>query len=826
MKFLTAGSSLAGISMMLVSAPVLAQTSPVQNSAGQNSASGADTAEAEAQRANEVVVTGTRRSDVTVLNAVTPIDVVDEDALRASGSQTVTQALRATVPSATFAQTGGIIGARLANSVSLRGLPAGNTLVLVNGKRRTQTPKVSTGNEWSRGSQPVDLNDIPIEAIERIEVLRDGASAQYGSDAIAGVVNVVLRGDEAGGYIQGSYGQYYQGDGATRDISGWYNLPLGGRSFLNLSLHLRESETTDRDNPDIRTYYFAGDPREAIVDKDFGFYGNPAADSLVAGFNGEIALSDTLTFYGFGTAAHRKSVANYRIRPAADNNVRALFPDGQMAQVEYYFRNYDAVGGLRYDAGDAGQFDVSLQYGHGQQSSDMYNSQNATYGLATQTEFFLGNYNQEQLSLQLDYLNDISVGWSAAPLTLSAGAGFRNEKFWIDAGEPASYNDGGVVILDGPNAGKRPTPGAADFAGLQPSDAGSVSRQIFSAYLGLEQQVTQRLQLAAAARFEDYSDFGSQLTGKISARYDITPALALRGNLSTGFRAPTMGQIGASQTTSLWIQPAVGSQFLGVSAFYPVANPIARALGAKPLKAETSTNASIGLVLQPAKNLSFTVDGYQISIKDVILPVDNLTGAALTSRLAELGVTNVSAVRFFANQADVTVRGVDVVARYSWDWDRVGAFDFSLGGNLNRVEIDAIRDNPPELAGSGLVLVGRVSQGYLTQWAPKDKLIANLTYSSGGVEANVSAVRYGEYKNTTANPANDQIFGAQWIARLALSYAWQDGTKVTVAADNLFDSYPDRPLTQNRFNGFNNYDLVAPEGGNGGYYYLSVSRRF
>lgn len=812
MRFLRAGSSLIGVSAALLSVPVWADDTVVEDAAVSD--------------VQELVVTGTRRTDVTVLNAVTPIDVVDNDTLRASGSQTTVQALRATVPSATFAQTGGIIGARLANSVALRGLPAGNTLVLVNGKRRTQTAKVSTGNEWSRGSQPVDLNDIPLEAIARVEVLRDGASAQYGSDAIAGVVNVVLRGDEAGGYIQGSYGQYYEGDGGTRDISGWYNLPLGDRGFLNVSAHWRESDTTDRDNPDIRIYYFPGDPREALVDKDFGFYGNPDSESIVGSFNGELELSDGLTLYGFGTAARRESVANYRIRPAADNNVRALFPDGQMAEIAYVFRNYDVAGGLRYNAGAGGNFDLSLQYGHGQQSSHMYNGQNATYGLATQTDFFLGNYNQEQLSLQLDYVNDIAVGWSDAPLTLSAGVGFRNEKFTIDAGEEASYADGGVAILDGPNAGKRPTPGAADFAGLQPADAGSTDRQIYSLYLGLEQQITEQFQIGAAARFEDYSDFGSSLTGKISARYDFSPAFGIRGNLSTGFRAPTTGQIGASQTTSLWIQPTVGPQFLGVSAFYPVSNPIAQALGAKPLEAETSTNASLGVVIRPLDKLSLTVDGYQIRIKDVILPTDNLTGAALTSRLADLGVTNVSAVRFFANQADVTVRGVDVVARYGWAWDKIGSFDLNLGANFNKVEIDSIRENPPELAGSGLVLVGRVSQGYLTQWAPKNKFIASLNYSSGPVDATFSTVRYGEYKNTTANPANDQIFSPQWVARLALSYNWRDGTKITVGADNLFDSYPDQPLPQNRFNGFNNYDLVAPEGGNGGYYYVSVSRRF
>ncbi|ODT88617.1 TonB-dependent receptor [Phenylobacterium sp. SCN 70-31] len=808
MKYAFAQTSLLALAASLAAAPVYAQ------------GAAADTA------IDEIVVTGTKRADVTALSSATPVDVVSAEALGTNGSPTLVQSLRTQVPSATFSQVGGIIGARLANSVSLRGLPAGNTLVLVNGKRRNPTAKISTGNEWSRGSQPVDLNDLPLEAVARVEVLRDGASAQYGSDAVAGVVNVVLRGNEPGGFVSATYGEFYKGDGVSRDIAGWYTVPLGDSGFLNVTAHLRNSGTTDRDNPDIRTYFFPGDPREALVDKDFGFYGNPNARSAVGSFNSEYDLSENLTVYGFGTAAYRKSITKYMIRPAADNNVRALFPAGRMAQVAYIFRNYDMAGGLKYDAGAAGTFDFSLEYGHGRQSSSMYNSQNATYGLATPDDFFLGNYNQEQFNAQLDYVREIPVGFSKFPLTLSAGVGYREETFSIDAGDLASYADGGVPILDGPNAGRRPSPGAADFAGLQPADAGKYDREIFSAYVGLEQQLTEQFQLGAAARFEDYSDFGSTVTGKLSGRYDFTPAVAVRASVSNGFRAPSMGQIGASQTTSLWIQPPTGPQFLGVSAFYPVTNPVARALGAQDLEPEKSINFSAGLVLRPAPGLSLTVDAYRIELDDVILPVDNLTGAAMTSILARFGVTNVSAVRFFANQADITVKGVDVVARYDWSWDGVGRFGATLGANFNDVGIDTIKPNPPALAGTGLVLVGRVSQGYLTQWAPDSKITAALNYTSGPFAVDFTAVRYGKYKNTVANPANDQVFSAQWVAKLAVSYSFWNQTKITVGADNLFDSYPDRPLPQNRFNGFNNYDLVAPEGGNGGYYYVSLSKRF
>jgi iron complex outermembrane receptor protein len=786
-------------------------------------------AQAQATAAEEVeavIVTGTARRDLTVLSSPTPIDVVGAATLEKTGQVSLTQALRTAVPSASFAQTGGIIGARLANSVSLRGLPAGNTLVLVNGKRRNPTSKVSTGNEWSRGSQPVDVNDIPIEAVARVEVLRDGASAQYGSDAIAGVVNIILRGNDKGGYAQATWGQFYEGDGASRDVSGWYTVPLGSRGFLNLTTHLHNNGTTDRDNRDIRTYYFAGDPREATANKDFGFYGNPLSRSIVSSLNGEFELADKLTAYATATGVYRTSINKYFIRPAADNNVRALYPNGTMTDVKYASRNYDGVAGLRYDAGSLGSFDFSIEYGHGRQSSSMYNSLNATYGTASQRNFFLGAYNQEQLNIQLDYLKDVAVGWSSNPVTVSAAAGYRHEKFYITAGEPASYNNGGVLILDGPNAGRRPPPGAADFGGLTPDDATNVGRDVYFGFVGLEQKLTDQLQVGGAVRFEDFSDFGSKATGKFSARYDFLPSFGIRGAVSTGYHAPTTGQMGASSTTLLWIQPTTGPQFLGISAFYPAANRVARALGAKDLKPETSVNLSAGFVARPLPGLSIELDAYQIKIDDVILPSDSLTGAGLAAKLAPFGITDVSAVRFFVNQADVTAKGVDVVIRYRWDWDGVGAFDLSLAGNTNASKIRRILPNPPELAGTGLVLVGRVSQGYLTRWSPKDKFTASLRYTRGPFEVGFNAVRYGKYRNTAGNAVNDQVFSPQWVANLSLSYSFWHQTKVTVGANNLFDSYPDAPYAQNRFNGFNNYDLQAPEGGNGGYYYVSLSKRF
>ncbi len=781
----------------------------------------AGVAQAATDPLEEVIVTGTRRSDVTPLTSPIPIDVVSADALQSTGSQTLVQSLRALVPSAAFAQTGGVIGSRLAQSISLRGLPAGNTLVLVNGKRRAVSPKISFGNEWSRGQQPVDLNDIPQSAVARIEVLRDGASAQYGSDAIAGVVNVVLRGGEPGGEIAATLGQFFAGDGQTQAIDGWGTLPLGDRGFLNMSLAARKGDRTDRDNRDALTYYFAGDPREATVDKDYGFYGNPETEAAAVSFNSEYSITDGVAAYGFGTYSYRESVALYRITPNSNGNVRSRFPDGQMSNPIYRFKNYDFVLGVRGDDVLGGRLDLNVEYGHGRNENEFRNAQAASFGAASPTNFNLGTYLSDQTTLQLDFTREFDVSFGDRPLTFSAGLAYREEEFGIDPGDPFSYGDGRVPIADGPSAGMLPAPGSTDFAGLRPQDAGRYDRSVSSAYIGLEQRFTDRFQGGIAGRFEDFSDFGTATTGKLSLRYDFTDRIALRASAGKAFKAPTMGQIGASSTTAVYVFPPTGAPFLATRGFYPVSNPVARSLGAAPLEPEESDNLLVGFVLRPTENFSITADWYQIDVSDVIIPIDALLGPAVTAILTANGIANVQSVAYFANQADTRTDGYDVVAQYTLDLGNSGRWDFSLSGNGNDHKITRIAPNPPQLAGASLTLVGRQAQGYLTEWSPENKIVASTRFQRGPVDINVNAIRYGEFKFFAGNPANDQVFDPQWVVNLSLGYRFNDSMRVVLGANNVLDDFPEAPIPANRFRGMNNYDLQAPEGGNGGYYYLT-----
>lgn len=814
---------LAGASLAAVLAATAAQAETAPRLAA-DAASGEVAAEAaDAGDLSSITVVGTKLRGVTPETSATPLAVIGEDALRVNYTD-LTASIRALVPSASFGANGGPINARGTNSISLKGLTAGQTLVLVNGKRRVVGARIETGTAWARGSQPVNISAIPQTAVARVEVLQDGASAQYGADAIAGVVNLVLRGNETGGQISQTLGQFYRGDGFTSVTDGWYTFG-GDQGFLNLAFNYTDAKRTYHDNNDTRTFYFAGDPREAGVDRKLGIYGNPRLKSGSASLNGELDLSDSLTLYAFGTYFERNTNAySYYTRPADDNNVRSLFPDGQRPHSTFDIRNIDGAVGLRYDAGEGGQFDLSSEYGVSDWDQHTY-GQNPTYGANTPTDFYIGGYRTQQWSTQLDYVKEFAVGYSSNPLTFSAGIAHRWESFRITAGDPAAYLNGGVPIVGGPNAGKFAAPGGT-LSAFTPADAGTHTRRSWAAYAGLEQKVTDQFTLGISGRAEDYSDFGSTVAGKISARYDIVPEFAVRGSLSNGFRAPTLGALGASSTTYVWIYPTDAPAYLASTAFLPVNNPVAKLLGAKPLKPEKSVNYSLGFVARPAEGLSFTVDAYQIDIDDGLSPIDNLTGAWLWNKLSGLGYSDVRAVRFFTNAVDYRTRGVDLSANYTTALGPDSSLSINLAGSIVDTKVKNIVANPAELAGSGLTLIGRQSIGYIESWAPSNKWSGTVNYRNGGLTVNLNSTVYGPYRFTAATAALDQKFRTQVVVNPSISYDFKNGFSVTVGANNVFDAYPEKPIVADRYLGLNNFDLQAPEGANGGFYYARVSLGF
>jgi len=766
----------------------------------------------------EVVVTGTRAQDRTVAESLSPIDVLSASELETVGSPEVNQALSRLLPSFNFPRPSITDGTDHVRPAQLRGLAPDQTLVLVNGKRRHTTAIININGSIGRGSSPVDLNAIPASAIQRIEVLRDGASAQYGSDAIAGVVNIVLKDYDGGASADVRYGEHEEGDGELTDVAGWVGLPLGGDGYFTLSGEYRDRGFTNRSRADLRQQYplIDGelDPREATFNRVDHRFGDAETEDSLVFLNGGIPISDSSELYFFANYSNRDGESAGFYRRALDaRNVPAVHPDGFLPLIVSEADDLAAVAGLRGAAGEW-DWDVSLNYGGSEFDFNVANSVNVTLGADSPTAFYAGTLENKQFLFNLDFVRQLSVGSLPGPLNVAFGAEYRDENYKIEPGEEASY-------IAGPFPG---TPGAQVFPGFTPDNAADEGRHSYAAYLDLETDFTEKLSGSAAVRFEDYSDFGNETSGKLSARYAFTPDYAVRGTVSTGFRAPSLSQQFYSTTATNFIS---GVPFQVRT--FPVDDPVAVALGAEPLEAETSVNYSLGFVAQPTDSLYFTIDAYRIEIDDRIVLSENLTGDAVRAFLEANGIFGVNGGRYFTNAIDTTTDGIDLVGRYSHNFANGSNLGLTLGYNHTETEIDRIAPNPPELEEGGLELlrIDRVEIGRITKGTPKDKIILGADYSFAGWLFRVNGTRYGEWSVLDSNPAEDQTFGAEIVIDASVSYTWRDHLTLTVGADNLTDEYPDEVIPENAFPNLPlslqskilPYSSVSPFGFNGRFVY-------
>ena len=775
---------------------------------------------------DEVVVVGSRRAEQTALGSVAPVDVFTAERLAATGQTDLNGVLQSIAPSFSFPRVSGNDATAAYRPAALRGLSPDQTLVLVNGKRWHRTAQVNIKPTNGRGSNPVDLNTIPLSAIKRIEVLRDGASAQYGSDAIAGVINIVLNDAPEGGFASVTYGKRDAGDGLTGDFSGTAGFTLPNDGFLRLSGQYLLRDRTNRAGPDTRAQYFPGDPREATIDRYTHRLGDPKLRQLNLFANSEAPITDNLTFYAFGNFQDQTvgSQGNYR-RANDNNNLRAFYPDGFLPGLDILGQDYSVQGGLRHSSSIFGDVDLSASYARNTIDFDVFNSVNATLGTASPTQFDAGGLRNEEGGVNLDTVREFAIGGLASPLTFAAGAGYRWEKYTVRAGEPNSYRNGGVPVLDGPNAGQATTPGSQGFPGFQPSDAGSLDRHAWSAYTSLEADLTSRLQGSLAFRYEDYSDFGSKATGKISGRYEFADWLAVRATASTGFRAPTLGQQRYATTETTFV--TVGTPPVRLAADIkqlPVGAPAAIALGATPLKAETSVNYSAGLVLTPGGGFDLSVDYYRIDIDDRIVLSENLIGPAVQAILTANGFGGAAGARYFTNGVDTSTQGVDVVGNYRRNWGDAGTTQLQAAFNWGETEVQAVRRGTV----GGLTLVGRQAIGLIEKGLPETKVVLSADHTWNSFTTSLKGVRYGKYSYTdNANPTLDQEFGAQWVVDLDVAYKVNDHLTLAVGANNLFDSYPDEfdnPTVST--NGLFPYSSLAPDGFSGAFYYVRARANF
>lgn len=756
---------------------------------------------------DQIIITGTRAADRTVAESSAPIDIITTEALQATGTTELATALARALPSLNFPRPALTDGTSAVRPAQLRGLSPDQVLVLVNGKRRHTSSLLNLNGTIGRGSAPVDLNTIPISAIDRVEVLRDGASAQYGSDAIAGVVNVVLKSAAQGGSVSFSNGKTRAGDGEQFQLAANAGLNLGeNRGFAHISAQVGTQERTDRARP------YAGAPsvsQPAVGQKAF-VIGDPGASFGALSVNSAFDITDNLSVYGWGTASHRDitSYAFFRAPGNPRQNIPSIYPDGYLPNINNISKDRSAVIGMRGVFGNDWDWDFSYNYGHNQLLFHTRNTLNASLGAATPREFYDGMLETTQNVVNLDFRKGIEVGL-ASPLNIAFGVEYRYDKWNQSPGEYGSYAQ---PDLDKPG-------GAQGFAGFSPQVSGHYDRRSHAAYLDVEADISEKFNLGTALRYENFSDFGARTSGKLSARYEFNPAIALRGTLSTGFRAPSLPQQ-YFQTISTLYLPGISTPF-EVRTF-PASSPVAQAFGAEPLKPETSKSASLGLVLQPANGLYLTIDAYQIDVDDRIVLSSNLTGAGVRALLESQGIYGVNGGRYFTNAIDTRSRGVDVVGSYRWQLES-SALDFTLGYNHSKTEILRVAANPQQLESNGLNLerIDRVERGRIEKGFPRNKLLLSGQWSNDQWELSLAATRYGSVSTTPNNSALDQTYAAKWLADVAVSYKY-DGWKFTLGADNVLNQYPDESIFGNSTNGQFPYSNLSPFGFNGAYLYAKV----
>ena len=834
-----------------------------------------------------IIITGTRRTDRTLADSPVPVDVIGGEAVTHPGYTETNKILNQLVPSFNFPQPSLTDGTDSLRPATLRGLAPDQVLVLVNGKRRHTSSLINLNGSVGRGSVSVDLNTIPPLAIERVEVLRDGASSLYGSDAIAGVINIRLRSAE-GGRAQATYGKYIttmedegdvtgvvtdanglpvvvtpgnsaacfpntgcndvlqlsrggnrkRRDGETVTLATNFGLPIGPDGFVNVTAEFKNREPTNRSGADPRRQYpTIGDPRELTIDRYTHRYGDGQSKDMNLFLNAGYDIAPGIELYGFGSYGIRDGNGAGFYRRANDTRNRdfaastttfvPFYPNGFLPLIVSQIEDISAAAGVRGEFGPWNT-DLSIVYGSNRLDYSVEDSFNTSLGgIASNRRFDAGGLRFGQTVVNLDVQRDLPVDF-LSELSLAFGAEYRNENFKIVQGEPQSF-------INGPfSAQPFLAPGGSQvFPGFRPNNEVDESRDSFSAYVELDADVSDMITVQLAGRYEHYSDFGDTLNGKIAARIEPVEGVALRGSASTGFRAPSLHQQFFTATST----NNVGGVLIEVGTF-PVTDPVSVALGSQPLDPERSINLGAGVTLNPVSGLNLTVDLYSIKINDRIVLTENLTGGAVVALLQAAGINNITSARFFVNGIDTRTRGIDIVGTYRLRDTGFGNLTFTAGYNYNKTKITE-RAALPSLP--NLLLFARPESLRLTHGQPRDKINFSLDwdYDIFGLSARTN--RYGKVfiagtGNDIAIPpggiANDITLSPKWITDLELRakpFGEERGIEVALGANNIFDVYPDRVPAGGVF-GLNNfflaYSSLSPFGFNGRFVYGRVSVEF
>lgn len=751
-----------------------------------------------------IVVVGSRATAPRVaVDANVPIDVITANDIARAGFSETAQIIQSLIPSFNFSISTVSDGTDTVRPATLRGLWPDQVLVLINGKRRHTSALIHINGSVGRGTSGVDLNAIPPSAIERIEILRDGAAAQYGSDAIAGVINVVLKNQAQGGEVDAYWGQTYKGDGEQHRASFNGGLALADDGFVNLTAERRNRDHTNR----------AGNPRYRAGDAD--------SDNDYFFFNSELPLSGDIVAYAFGGASERdaQSAGFYRFADTARNN-NMIYPDGFLPLLNPEVDDQSVALGIRGELGGWG-WDASVNYGTNRFDFLITNSLNVTYGADSPTRADSGGLEFTQWTWNFDAVRD--VDWFAHGATVAAGLEYRVDEYEIHAGERVSWADGGEQEYPDDPAVRAPQ-GIQVFPGFRPENEVTEGRGNYAAYFDVEGDLSDKLHLGAALRYEDYDDFGDNLSGKLTARYDFTDAFALRGAVSTGFRAPSLGQQYFNNVSTQFIQgiPREVGTLRNDDA-------LLRMIEVDELKEEESVHYSFGAVAKPFANMTVSFDAYYIDIDNRITfssqynREDFDDGSAVQQ---EMDARGIGRFQFFTNAVDTYTRGIDVVADYFFDFD-AATLGLSAAAHVGSTKAG---DNVNEPAGvvSGKSVFDRRERLLLETGQPRQHLTFAADYDWGDYELNARLSRYGSVRITESDGVAPQHYQADWITDVSASRRFAQGFTWTVGAKNLFDVYPERnnPDKVSTAHIFTYSRRASPFGFNGGFYYASLKYEF
>jgi iron complex outermembrane receptor protein len=847
-------------------AVVLAGTASVQ--AQEATVPPAATPAEQAKTLETVSVLGSRTKPRTEASSAVPIDILGGEEFHALPSVDVLDKLRVLVPSFNVSTIPIDDAATLVRPANLRGLPPDNTLVLVNGKRRHRAAVITfLGHGLSDGSQGPDISVFPSLALEQVEVLRDGAAAQYGSDAIAGVINFGLKKLDHGGTVEAFAGQYYEGDGFTQQYSAQVGLPLTSNGFATLTAEWRAADPTSRsvqrdDAAAVAAAGYPGVPNPAQiwgspeVNDDFkfianlgisgehietylfgnyakrdvtgGFYyrnpttrngvfsndagdGNPINTLLIGDLNTgnavtcpTIALTDAsgnlLPYAGVGAAV--------AALPSECFTFLSQFPGGFTPQFGGQMEDTAVTAGVKGVWGDGWYWDLSGSFGRNEIDFYMLNTVNSSLGpnQPAGNRFVPGGNVQTETNVNFDLSRDFETTFTHGPLTVATGAEWRREEFEIKAGD-------GPSTAIGPLTPQGFSIGSNGFPGFNRVTAGTHSRDNWAVYIDAETHFTEQLLLAAAVRREDFSDFGSTTNWKLTGRYDFTDTFALRGAVSTGFRAPTPGQSNVSQVTTAFINGRLRD-----TATLPPTNPIAAFYGAEPLTPEESRNASLGLVWNSGGWL-VTTDWYYIQVDDRIarstdFEISDADRAALVAS-GNPQAASLDNVGFFVNDFDTTTTGLDLVASYASEHFG-GDTTYSLAANWNKTEVD---DFTPEI-----ITPVRIQK--LETSLPRTKGYFSVNHQRQVFHANARVNYYGSFFEDHLDDGSLPIYGDSAVTVDAeIGWKFPSGLYVNVGAQNLFDKVPEANPWGAAVAGAQ-YPVHAPYGFNGGFYYARVGFKF